>query len=145
MDDMNDLGALIKRERERQGYTTQVAFARALGKTQNWLSRLESGSIKELPTPEDLRCISETLDLPMRTMLEVAGYLDPEPEQPNTVTIRMDSELADLVRLLKRSSPEAITTVRNIVRLMHGESLGQRRPGVLPHEGTGESGTYSLG
>ena len=71
LDCMNDLGELIKNARERRGYSSQAALARELDRDQSFVSRLERGAVKELPTPEVLQQVGDVLGL---TMEEVNSF-----------------------------------------------------------------------
>lgn len=117
MNVMDALGRLLKQERIRQGYT-QETLAAAMGKGQGFVSRLERGATKELPTPEDLRLIERALGIPKRRMLEVAGYLDPVElaAKPDVLTLPVDDPRAELVTLLQGYPAPALNVIVATVR-----------------------------
>lgn len=67
------LGDIIKRERDRRGWLARELAAK-LEIDPGTLSRLENGNYKDTPSPDLLRRISATLEVPERVLLEALGY-----------------------------------------------------------------------
>ena len=76
---MNDLGELVKAERERQGIKA-YALAFAVGETASWISRLEKGEMVHPPEPEPFAKLATALGLTERRMLRAIGYLSTEED-----------------------------------------------------------------
>jgi len=66
-------GTLIRRAREHKRLLAREVAAR-LGIDPGTLSRLETGSYKETPSPDLIRRISEVLDIPPQQLMEALGY-----------------------------------------------------------------------
>lgn len=82
---MKRLGALIRSARDHAGLRGYELAAR-ISKQPSYVTRLETGEMKTLPSPEELAAIGEALDLPMPVMLAAAGYaLDDEPADDDPV------------------------------------------------------------
>lgn len=76
------LGARIRAARETKKLTIDEV-ARALGRPLSWLSNLETGRTKNLPEPYQFRQLAALLDVPVPTLLEAAGYLQPSDRAEN--------------------------------------------------------------
>lgn len=70
---MDDLGSLIRRTREERGLV-QAALARMAEIPQGTLSRIETGSYKDVPPPEIIGALSRVLEIPQYQMLRLIGY-----------------------------------------------------------------------
>lgn len=115
---MNDLGKLVREARERQNMRS-YELADAIGKQRSFVSRLESGELKETPSPEDLRAIGRTLGIPMRSLLVSLGYLDPdEPEPGVAYVIREDDPRAAMLATLEGVAPALVASCTGMVALM---------------------------
>lgn len=117
---MKDLGELIRARREAAGMQTQKQLADAVSKSSSWISRLESGVAKEMPTPGDLKLISDALGVSQAEMLAAAGY---EVETGN----EGDSEAVSTVRAIlegreftDKQIRQLATMVRGMVEMMEG-------------------------
>jgi transcriptional regulator with XRE-family HTH domain len=73
--DLQQLGSLIKRERERAGMTVRQ-LADAAGLVPSTVSRLETGFIAT-PRPEHLQKLAGALGIDVEEMYLTLGYLEP--------------------------------------------------------------------
>ncbi len=74
------LGNLLRTAREKLGYT-QTDFAKRIGMERSYLSRLEQGQRR--PSPKTLRKFSQHLQVPLKELLEHAGFAEPEGMPPS--------------------------------------------------------------
>lgn len=75
---IQELGAYVKERRLARGMS-QDQLARAVGRTQNYISRLENaGPDYPLPDGETLAALAEQLETTSRYLLKLAGYADIE-------------------------------------------------------------------
>jgi transcriptional regulator with XRE-family HTH domain len=72
---LQELGGLLKRERERAGLTVRQ-LADAAGLVPSTLSRLETGFIAT-PRPDHLQRLARALRVDVEELYAVAGYLEP--------------------------------------------------------------------
>lgn len=114
------MGTFIQDRRAEVGYSTQKAFADALGKDQSWVSRLERGVVKELPPPEDVALLSSLLHVPVEEIVAAAGYPIgvPMPDEPDV--IRALRPILESRELTERQVQQLATIVRNMVEMMEG-------------------------
>ncbi len=68
------MGNFIATSRISAGFQSQMELANAIGKSQNWVSRIERGAAKELPPPEDVLALSKALRVSSADILAAAGY-----------------------------------------------------------------------
>ena len=73
--DLQQLGSLLKRERERAGMTVRQ-LADAAGLVASTVSRLETGFIAT-PRPEHLQRLARALGIDVEQMYLTLGYLEP--------------------------------------------------------------------
>src|SRR4051794_5326501 len=73
--DLQQLGSLIKRERERAGMTVRQ-LADAAGLVPSTVSRLETGFIAT-PRPEHLQRLAQALGIDVEELYVTVGYLTP--------------------------------------------------------------------
>jgi transcriptional regulator with XRE-family HTH domain len=106
---MKTLGRLITESRTRRGIATQKALAEALRKDQSWVSRLETGAMKDTPSPEDMDALSRTLRLPVREMLQAVGYALDEPQFSDAFPA--DDPRAEVVRRLRLLDDQDVASV----------------------------------
>lgn len=106
MNEMTEVGALIKQARERKGLT-QAALGARIGYSPNFVNRLESGSMTNPPTPQAMRDLERELGVSRRAMLEAMGYLDEEPAG-DTITIARDDPRARVVAALEGLPDHAV-------------------------------------
>ena len=76
--DLQQLGSLLKRERERAGLTVRQ-LADAAGLVPSTVSRLETGFIAT-PRPEHLQKLAQALGIEVEELYAAAGYSTPLPE-----------------------------------------------------------------
>jgi transcriptional regulator with XRE-family HTH domain len=76
--DLQQLGSLLKRERERAGMTVRQ-LADAAGLVPSTVSRLETGFIAT-PRPEHLQRLAQALEVDVEELYAAVGYLTPLPE-----------------------------------------------------------------
>lgn len=74
------IGPLIKERRQRKGIT-QTDLARRTGLSQNYISKLEGGSI-ELPQRATLEVLGAALDITLAEFYRAAGVLELADEEP---------------------------------------------------------------
>ena len=117
MNCMNDLPALIRNARERRGITNQAALGELIGRDQSFVSRLERGLMKELPTPETLRAIGDALGLTMPEMLEAAGYVDPAPPS-DVITIPASDPRAALLAALADATDRDVLKATLLIEVL---------------------------
>lgn len=135
--DMKELGKLIKSARERRGYITQQQAADAIGINLSKYNRLENGTTKELPVPDDLRRISEAMGLSVESLLTAAGYLDPpsEDEPSDVVTVRRDDPRADLLAMLEGETDEGVRRAADLINAIRMYSGSTNKSGGVPSSG----------
>ena len=73
--DLQQLGSLLKRERERAGMTVRQ-LADAAGLVPSTVSRLETGFIAT-PRPEHLQRLAQALGIDVEELYVTVGYLTP--------------------------------------------------------------------
>src|SRR3954451_19094440 len=73
--DLQQLGVLLKRERERSGLTVRQV-ADAAGLAASTVSRLETG-ITPTPRPDHLQRLAQVLEMDVENLYAVSGYLTP--------------------------------------------------------------------
>lgn len=77
-----ELGAYIRERRLAKGLS-QDQLARLVGRTQNYISRLENaGPDYPLPDPDTLVALAHVLDVTPRYLLRIAGYEMSDEEEP---------------------------------------------------------------
>ncbi|HVL22469.1 MAG TPA: helix-turn-helix transcriptional regulator [Thermomicrobiales bacterium] len=133
---MTELGRLIATARARRGYTTQQAFADALGKTPTFVSRLERGAAKEMPSPEDVRLIARVVGLPVARLLEAAGYLDPAAPTGDVRTVPGDDPRAVVLDLLDGLTDQQVAGIVNALRPILAIAGIRDNPSSLPKHHT---------
>lgn len=106
---MDELGALIKQARDAHGLTG-LQLARDIGKVPSFVSRLETGAMKDLPSPEDLHALSRVLGIPVSDMVRAAGYDigDAGKRVPNPA-----SALEPLIRAIDWSDKLAVDNLQS--------------------------------
>lgn len=71
---MSAVGMRIRQAREALGMSYTDVTVASKGITQAYLNKLEKG-VKDKPSPELLRRLSEALDVPYLELMELAGYV----------------------------------------------------------------------
>lgn len=72
-------GNYLKRAREAKGFTLRAVEER-VGISNAFLSQLESGKVKQ-PSPVMLHKLATLYDVSYETLMEVAGYPVPRPQE----------------------------------------------------------------
>jgi transcriptional regulator with XRE-family HTH domain len=80
--DPKEFGAYIARLREKAGYNSQAALAKASGVWNSTIARIEAGQTKK-PDPETLAKLAPCLNVTVEHLMRTAGYFrDDEPDKP---------------------------------------------------------------
>lgn len=117
---MKDMGELVRIRREAAGYRAQKHLADKIGKGQSWLSRLESGTMKEVPPPGDLALLEEAIGVTQAELLSAAGYdvtTGKEGDVPAVSAVRAILEGKDFT---EKQIHQLATMVRGMVEMMEG-------------------------
>jgi len=95
--DMKELGELVRRERERRGMRG-IDLAAATGRDPGWVSRLENGTLKEIPDPPTLQRLADAIGQQVARLLKAIGYRlgDDAPAIP------LDPDRAELIDVIER-------------------------------------------
>lgn len=88
------LGRFIKRSREVAGFKTIGQLGARTGLNPATLWRIEKGIA--LPRPETLRRISPAIKVPLKVLMEKAGYLDLEKFNAGEGEVPYGSEILNL-------------------------------------------------
>lgn len=72
------LAAFLRARRAALGLSARDV-AESAGVTWQRIANMESRGEYRFPSPDELRRLAVALDTTPRTLLEAAGYLDPEP------------------------------------------------------------------
>lgn len=112
MNTVTDVIQQVIKDVRRQNGWTQAQLAQKLGKDPSWVSRWEKGIPKEMPPPEDFRAICLISGVPMRTLIERIGYLDPEETEPGIAyAIQGGTVRATLLDVLDGASDADVQTI----------------------------------
>lgn len=95
---METLGFLVRRERERRKLTS-TQLAAKLGVSQSTLSRIENDKIVEAPEPWLMRKFEEELGIPQHVALMALGY---NVGPVTAAVVDTDPALIDLITRLRR-------------------------------------------
>lgn len=116
------LGAYVRERRKAMGDLSQEYVAHEIGKTQEWVSRLERGSLREnMPNPLVLDALARALGVTPQMLMEAAGYpvgMEPEPRDDVQVYTAMmhDVDLLNLPAPVKRHLKQTIEFARDLSR-----------------------------
>lgn len=143
---MREFGNLIVRTRQARGMRGSD-LGDAIGRSVNYISRLERGTMSNPPEPQDFIKLSNVLGLSRLRMLRTLGYLDDidldENEGP-AYQIGPDdvrAKLLDVVAGLPDEDVEAAVRVLEVVT-----SAYSRKPVTNRHSGNrDEASTEQLG
>ena len=116
MNDTQNLGSLIKRQRTRLGLTLPILAAKS-GVSATHLSRIEKA--QRYPSVNVLRKIAEPLGLDEKELFNLAGYLP--SEQSTTTDLEKHNSLAELDILANRVTAD-INRIKSIIRELHKKS-----------------------
>lgn len=103
---MSGLGDLVRHARDRQGWS-QGELGVRIGRDGSYISRLETGRMKETPTPEDLRGLARHLGVTVPAMLAAAGY-DVDDDCDDDVVLELCQRLAPNLRDLDEDAEVAL-------------------------------------
>ncbi|AKX95686.1 transcriptional regulator [Moorella thermoacetica] len=78
--DPKEFGSYIAHLREKAGFESQAALARASGVWNSTIARIEAGQTRQ-PDPETLKKLAPFLKVSAQDLMTAAGYL-PEEEKP---------------------------------------------------------------
>lgn len=82
------LGQFVRYRRGRLGLTQEQVADRMPDHSATWVSRIETDTRREIPSPEDLRALADALDCRIEELLQAAGYLDePSPSGSNGAAV----------------------------------------------------------
>lgn len=113
--DMETLGYLVRRERERR-MLTSTQLAAKLGVSQSTLSRIENDKIVEAPEPRLMRKFKDELGIPQHVALSALGY---EVGPVTAGVIDTDPALIELIDLLRRLplTDNRPSSIRNMINV----------------------------
>lgn len=110
---MNRLAELVTRQRERLGLRG-YELASALGKQPSFITRLEDGQVKRLPSPEEVAIMANVLRVSVAEIVEAAGYdirPDSEHDDPDIAEIAEHARLVDW-----QTDPSRLPVIHAILR-----------------------------
>lgn len=98
----NTFGRYVSERRAALGLRAEDVGSR-VGKSQSWVSRLETGMQKTFPEPEEIAALAGALRVTPRELLEAAGYLTDEDRDTaaNVNPFAVDDPRWALVETLK--------------------------------------------
>lgn len=131
-DDLRQLSALLKRERERAGLTVRQ-LADAAGLVASTVSRLESGLIAS-PKPDQLQRLAQALQIDVEELYAAAGYFAPSSLPALRPYLRAKYGLTDDIASRVEGYVEAL-------RYDTRQPLGKERR----HDNTGDQATQHAG
>lgn len=116
MEDTQNLGTIIKRQRKRLGLTLKN-LAKESGVSFTYLGRIEQG--ERYPSPNILRKIARPLKFTEKELFNLAGYLP--GDQKKEAVLEKHKSLAELDILINRVTAD-LNRIRSIVRDFHKKS-----------------------
>jgi transcriptional regulator with XRE-family HTH domain len=140
---MQGLGRFIQNRRTDMGMRSET-LASLIDRSQSWVSRLETGTAKTLPEPNDLTAIASALGVSVFDLLEAAGYVDGVRPDPNDAPIGLLVEPMEMgvIRCLQvdlaNVPDDAAAVVQERARQLghpsavkHREKLERQRAGLV--------------
>ena len=121
------LGRFLKSLREQKGVSL-IDVERVTGISNAYLSQLETGARRRLPTPERLQALSGYYDVSVKELLEKAGYHDAE-EAKETYEQKLDKAFMHVIHDPQfnvgiRIKPEDVSKdVKRYVLAMYSRSV----------------------
>lgn len=104
-------GEFIRNRRARLGLM-QADVARAIGRPDSYVSRLENDRFKELPSPDEMLLLAEVLKCSEADLLRAAGYLKGgQPELDIDLTDPDVQFFANHVGEMDREQRDAIVAI----------------------------------
>jgi transcriptional regulator with XRE-family HTH domain len=116
MDENQNLGSIVKRQRNRLGLTLKVLSEKS-GVSLSHLGRIEKGEC--YPSPKVLRKIAKPLNMNEKELFNLAGYL-PILESKEA-SLKKHKSLAELDILINRITAD-LNRVKGVVRELHMKS-----------------------
>lgn len=113
MDEIQDLGTIVKRQRNRLGFTI-TELAPKSGVSPSHIARIEKD--ERYPSPNILRKIAKPLNIDEQELFNLAGYL-PVKE----ADLKKHKYLAELDILINRATA-ALNHIKSIIRELHKSS-----------------------
>jgi transcriptional regulator with XRE-family HTH domain len=124
------LGELVKARRNQMNLT-QDALAERVGKSQRWVSNLETGDVKRSRV-DTLHKLSVALEIPLDRLVIAAGLADSEEsarrfvgtfeDSVNPVQLDGDDPRLPLLDLLEGRSRSEVDSIISMVRFVMGRS-----------------------
>lgn len=122
------LGRYVSERRAARNLRAEDVGAR-VGKSQSWVSRLETGMQKTFPEPEEIAALADVLQVSPRELLEAAGYLSPDDrdDAANVNPFAVDDPRWALVETIKQYdlTADQAGAVRQVVTLMAKKSQAE--------------------
>lgn len=118
---MDTLGALVKRARLGKGMRGGDLGA-AIGKDASYVSKIERGTMKDIPPPEIVRALSDALGVPEARLVRAIGYRTSEGEAP---PFDFDSEKAAVLEILEGLDEREARTLRRMAEIIVDERGAQ--------------------
>ena len=113
MNETQNLGAAVRRQRERLGLTL-AELAAASGVSVSHLGRVENA--QRYPSPKVLRLVAKPLNLDEKELFSLAGYLP--GEQPKAPDQEKHKLLGELDILVDRVTADT-NRIRGIIQKLH--------------------------
>lgn len=115
MNDTQNLGTVVKQQRNRLGLTLSVLAAKS-GVSLSHLSRIEKA--QRYPSASVLRKIAKPLGLEEKELFNLAGYIP--SEHPTSPDLEKHKLLAELDILLNRVTAD-MNRIKSIIRELHSK------------------------
>jgi len=115
MNDTQNLGTVVKQQRNRLGLTLSVLAAKS-GVSMSHLSRIEKA--QRYPSASVLRKIAKPLGLEEKELFNLAGYIP--SEHPTSPDLEKHKLLAELDILLNRVTAD-MNRIKSIMRELHSK------------------------
>jgi len=115
MNDTQNLGTVVKQQRNRLGLTLSVLAAKS-GVSMSHLSRIEKA--QRYPSASVLRKIAKPLGLEEKELFNLAGYIP--SEHPTSPDLEKHKLLAELDILLNRVTAD-MNRIKSIIRELHSK------------------------
>jgi len=116
MDETQNLGSIVRQQRNRLGLTLRDLLAKS-GVSLSNLGRIEKA--QRYPSARILRQIAKPLNLDEKELFNLAGYLP--TDQLTTPDLEKYKMLAELDVLINRTTAD-LNHIKNIIRKLHRKS-----------------------
>lgn len=124
-----EFGRFLKQLREEKGVSL-VDVEKALGISNAYLSQLETGTRRRLPSPERLRLLADYYNVTVQELLEAAGYLE-EKDIEETYEQKIEKSFMHIINDPKlrsgvRIEPKKVSLdVKRFIVEMYGQLFKQ--------------------